>query len=80
MEKPFKNSPDMETMRKIMMRANNVNVILKVCHMALKTFEVDSGKIPDEFEVVDNAFTHILQMKNRDIQALKTKGKTEMQS
>ena len=63
-----------ETMRKFRMRANNVNVKLKVCNMDLKTFEVDSGKIPDEFEVVDNAFTHILQMQKQGYPSIKNEG------
>lgn len=56
---------DKKAMKKIIMRAKNANIKLKVCNMALKTFDVDPGKIPDEFEIVDNAFTHILQMQKQ---------------
>ena len=52
-------------MKKFIVMAKNANVRLIVCNMALKTFEVNPADIPDEFEVVDNAFTHILQMQKQ---------------
>ncbi|MFO7719989.1 MAG: DsrE family protein [Gillisia sp.] len=56
---------DKEAMKKFIVMAKNANVRLLVCNMALKTFEVNPADIPDEFEVVDNAFTHILQMQKQ---------------
>lgn len=56
---------DKETMKKFIAKAKNANVRLIVCNMALKTFEVNPNDIPDEFEIVDNAFTHILQMQKQ---------------
>lgn len=56
---------DPEIVKKIMTKAKNADIRLIACNMALEKFEVNTGDIPEEFEVVDNAFTHILQMQKQ---------------
>ena len=63
--KTVKELTNKENLEKIIKEANSANVKLLVCNMALKKFEVDPKNIPQEFEVVDNAFTHILQMQKQ---------------
>lgn len=53
---------DKRKMKPLLRMARRSNLTLAVCEMALKKMKVNPDDIPKEFEVVDNAFLHALQL------------------
>lgn len=53
---------DKHRMRPVREMARSSSINLAVCAMALKKMKVDPADIPPEFEVVDNAFLHAMEL------------------
>ncbi|MBY5958445.1 DsrE family protein [Membranicola marinus] len=53
---------DYQRMKPVLKMARSSSMKLAVCAMALKKMKVDPADIPPEFEVVDNAFLHALEL------------------
>ena len=58
-----KDLKDEAKMEKWIQQANQANVKLKVCQIALDHYGVSLSDIPSEFQPVKNAFTDLLQLK-----------------
>lgn len=57
---------DKKVMKPILKMARKSHLKLGVCAMALDKMGVDHNKIPKEFEIVDNAFLHYLQLQKKN--------------
>lgn len=67
-----KNAADLQNIesKKFINWAANSNVKLSVCQMSLDALKINHNNIPEEIEIVDNAFLYALQLQKKEYKIL----------